>query len=193
MPTLESDADQLLNRAADGVLGLARGQVRLAEPTARWAALYAEEAARLARALAAYAPRLAHVGSTSVPDLPAKPILDLLVGVPAPVDVAGLAHALRPLGYAHAPRAGVSGHEVFGRGEPRTHLLHVVPADGPAWARMLRFRDVLRADQALAAAYGHLKRALAARHPHDRGAYTDAKSAFVARVLAPADVRDGEP
>lgn len=170
--------------APDGhALGLARGQVRLVEATARWGTLYAEEAARLAGALAAYRPHIEHCGSTSVPGLPAKPILDLLVGVPEPVDVVGLVDALRPLGYEHATWAGVPGHEVFGRGEPRTHLLHVVPAEGPSWRRMLRFRDVLRAQPTLAAEYAQLKRALAARHPDDRAAYTDAKSEFVARVL----------
>lgn len=170
--------------SADSPLGLARGQVRLAEPTPRWAALYAEEAARLARALAAYGAALAHCGSTSVPGLPAKPILDLLVGAPAPLDVVGLARVLAPLGYEHAPWAGVPGHEVFGRGQPRTHLLHVVPAGGPAWARMLRFRDALRADAALMAEYAALKRALAARYPEDRAAYTEAKGLFITRVLA---------
>ncbi|MDF1502136.1 GrpB family protein, partial [Roseisolibacter sp. H3M3-2] len=139
--------------AADPSLGLARGEVRLAEPTPRWAALYAEEAARLSPALAPFGAALAHCGSTSVPGLPAKPILDLLAGVPAPLDVAALTRALAPLGYEHAPWAGVPGHEVFGRGQPRTHLLHAVPAGGAAWARMLRFRDALRADPALAAEY----------------------------------------
>jgi GrpB-like predicted nucleotidyltransferase (UPF0157 family) len=168
----------------DVPLGLARGRVWLAEPTSRWAVLYADEAARLAHALAAYEPTIEHCGSTSVPGLLAKPILDVLVGVPTSIDVPGLAAALAPLGYEHAPWAGVPGHEVFGRGQPRTHLLHVVPAGGAAWERMVRFRDALRADAGLAAEYAALKRGLAARYPTDRAAYTDAKGQFVARVLA---------
>jgi GrpB-like predicted nucleotidyltransferase (UPF0157 family) len=168
-------------------LGLARRQVWLAEPTAGWAALFAgefaAEAARLARALAPCSPvAIEHCGSTAVPDVPAKPILDILVGVPAAPDVPALARALAPLGYEHAPDA-VPGHEVFGKGDPRTHLLHVAPVGGPAWRRMLRFRDALRADPALAAEYGALKRALAARFPADRPAYTAAKGEFIARVL----------
>ncbi len=165
------------------VLGLRRGEVRLAEPTPRWAALYADEARRLHAALARFGPAVEHCGSTSVPGLPAKPILDILVGAPHPIDVRDLAEALAPLGYAHAPHAGVPGHEVFGRGMPRTHLLHVVPWRGPAWERMLRFRDALRASPTLAAEYAALKRALAVRFPSDRAAYTDAKSGFIARVL----------
>jgi GrpB-like predicted nucleotidyltransferase (UPF0157 family) len=170
--------------ADDPPLGLARGEVRLAEPTPRWATLYADEAARLAWALAAYVPAIEHCGSTSIPGLPAKPILDILVGVPSPVDVPGMTAALAPLEYEHAPWAGVPGHEVFGKGQPRTHLLHVVPAGGAAWDRMLRFRDALRADAGLAGEYATLKRALAMRHPTDRATYTDRKGAFVARVLS---------
>mgnify|MGYP003579026603 CR=1 FL=1 len=77
----------------------------------------------------------------------------------------------------------VPGHEVFGKHQPRTHLLHVVPMGGDTWERMLRFRDALRADPAPAGAYAALKRALAARFPHDRASYTDAKGAFIAGVL----------
>lgn len=177
--------------ADDDGLGLARGQVRLAEPTPRWAELFVAEAGRLAAALAPWTPRIEHCGSTGVAGLPAKPILDLLVGVPEPVDVPGLARALAPLGYEHAPWAGVPGHEVFGKGRPRTHLLHVVPAGGAAWARLLGFRDALRARPALVAEYAALKRELAARFPDDRAAYTEAKGAFVARVLAAHDAGEG--
>jgi GrpB-like predicted nucleotidyltransferase (UPF0157 family) len=176
--------------ADDAGLGLAHGMVRLAPPTPRWAALFDAEAAAVRAALAAHAPVVEHCGSTGVPGLPAKPILDLLVGVPAPLDVPALARALAPLGYAHAPHAGVPGHEVFGKGDPRTHLLHVVPLHGDAWRRMLRFRDALRADAALAAEYAALKRALAARHPTERAAYTAGKDAFIARVL---DAPDAPP
>ena len=167
----------------DAVLGLAHQHVRLVDPTPRWAALYEEEQARLVAALRGYAPVVEHCGSTSVPGVPAKPILDILIGVPAPPDVRGLADALAPLGYEHAPHAGVPGHAVFGKGDPRTHLLHVVPLHGHAWHRMLRFRDALRADPALATEYGALKRALASRFATDRASYTDAKAAFIAKVL----------
>ena len=165
-------------------LGVAHGQVWLAEPTPRWAELFATEAARLEAALAPFGARVAHCGSTSVPGLVAKPILDILVGVPAPIDLDAVAAALAPLGYEHRPHAGVPDNEVFGRGDPRTHLLHVVSLDGESWHRMLRFRDALLRDPALASAYASLKRSLAARHPTDRAAYTAAKGAFVEQVLA---------
>jgi GrpB-like predicted nucleotidyltransferase (UPF0157 family) len=164
-------------------LGVAHGEVRLAEPSSRWAELFAAEAARLEMALEWLGARVAHCGSTSVPGLVAKPILDILVGVPAPFDLDAMAAALTTLGYEHRPNAGVPDNEVFGRGNPRTHLLHVVTLDGESWHRMLRFRDALRRDHTLAAEYAMLKRSLAARYPKDRAAYTAAKGAFVERVL----------
>ena len=165
-------------------LGVPQGRVALAEPTSAWAALFESEAERIAAALRPFGASIEHCGSTSVPGIPAKPIIDMLIGLPAPLDVAGVAGALAAIGYEHATWAGVPGHEVFGKGEPRTHLLHAVPHEGEAWARMLGFRDTLRSDPALAAEYAALKRDLAKRFPDDRSTYTDGKSAFVARVLA---------
>lgn len=164
-------------------LGLPQGLVRLCEPDPRWASLFAQEQARLAPALDAFAAVIEHCGSTSIPGMPAKPIIDMLIGIPAPIDIPALRHAFAPLGYEHATWAGVPGHEVFGLGDPRTHIVHVVPLNGAAWQRMRRFRDALRADPALAAEYAGLKRELAARHPDDRATYTDGKSSFVTRVL----------
>ena len=167
----------------DNELGLSQGVVRLSEPTPRWAALFAQEERRLQAALSGTAAAVEHCGSTSIPGIPAKPILDILLGMAEPLDVAAIRSALAPLGYEHATWAGVPGHEVFGKGDPRTHLIHAVPLRGVAWDRMIRFRDALRADAELAAKYGALKRELAARHPDNRAAYTDAKSAFVEAVL----------
>ena len=169
--------------AESEVLGLKRGDVRLVESTPLWAALYAEEEQRLRDALDRFAPEIAHCGSTSVPGLLAKPILDILVGIREPFDLPGLIEAFAPIGYVHAPHAAVPGHELFGRGEPRTHLAHVVSLHGSAWQRMLRFRDALRASPELANEYAALKRALARQHPTDRPAYTSGKTDFIMRVI----------
>ena len=164
-------------------LGLRQGQVRLSEPTPRWASLFVEEARRLKTGLRTFGAAVEHCGSTSIPGVPAKPILDILVGIPGRIDIASIRDALAPLGYEHATWAGVPGHEVFGKGDPRTHLVHVVPLGGPAWDRMIGFRDALRTDASLAAEYGELKRQLAARYPDNRSAYTEGKADLVARVL----------
>ena len=118
-------------------LGVPRGRVELVGPTSEWTGLFETEARRIAAALRPFGASIEHCGSTSVPDLAAKPIIDILIGLPIPLDVPAVAGALAAIGYEHATWAGVPGHEVFGKGEPRTHLLHVVPHEGEAWARML--------------------------------------------------------
>jgi GrpB-like predicted nucleotidyltransferase (UPF0157 family) len=168
----------------DALPGLAHGVVRLTSWTPLWQTLFEEEAVRLGRALGLLALGLEHYGSTSVPGLVAKPILDILVGAPAPLDPNPFVDALAPLGYEYAPEAGVPDHLVFGRGRLRTHLVHVVEHRGPAWERALRFRDLLRADSALAMSYAELKTVLAQQHPTDRASYTAGKAAFIQRALA---------
>jgi GrpB-like predicted nucleotidyltransferase (UPF0157 family) len=168
----------------DALPGLAHGVVQLTSWTPRWQTLFEEEAARLAQALGPLALGIEHYGSTSVRGLLAKPILDILVGAPAPLDPAPYVAALVPLGYEFAPEAGVPDHVVFGRGRARTHLVHVVEYRHRAWDRGLRFRELLRTDPALARAYGELKTTLAQRHPADRASYTAAKAAFIERALA---------
>lgn len=165
-------------------LGVSRGRVKLVKWTSAWAALFEQEAERIGAALRPFDAFVEHCGSTSMPGIAAKPILDILVGMPVPIDLAAVAGTLATIGYEHATWAGVPGHEVFGKGEPRTHLLHVVPHEGDAWARMLAFRNALRSDPALAADYAALKRELAMRFPENRSAYTNGKNSFVARVLA---------
>jgi len=164
--------------------GLGHGMVELAQWTPRWGELFAEEAVRLQDALGDLAVAVEHYGSTSVPGLVAKPLLDILVGGPDASDPAPYISALAPLGYEYAPNAGVPEHLVFGRGTARTHLVHVVRYGGRAWQRGLAFREALRQDAALRDAYAALKLELAQRHGAERSRYTAEKSAFVERVLS---------
>jgi GrpB-like predicted nucleotidyltransferase (UPF0157 family) len=164
--------------------GLPHGTVQLAEWTPRWAELFSAEASRLRAALGDLAVAIEHYGSTSVPGLVAKPILDILVGGPQATDPSLYSEALTPLGYYYAAHAGVPHHLVFGRGTARTHLVHVVRYGGDAWGRALAFRDALRRDAGLRDAYAALKRELAQRHGEERSRYTAEKGAFIERVLA---------
>jgi len=163
--------------------GLAHGTVQLAEWTPRWAELFAAEAARLRAALGDLALDVEHYGSTSVPGLVAKPLLDILVGGAEATDPAPYIAALSPLGYDYSAHAGVPEHLVFGRGTARTHLVHVVRYGGETWRKALAFRDALRTDPGLRDDYAALKRQLAERHGFERSRYTAAKSAFIERAL----------
>lgn len=167
-------------------------EIEIVDYDPSWPALFAAEASRL-RAL--FDPQLIvgleHFGSTAIPGLAAKPIIDILIAVRSlPAARTGFVEPLGRIGYvfwAENPRTDrlffVKGMPPYG--ERRTHHVHVCEPTAEPWQRLL-FRDYLRAHPADAMAYEHLKRDLAARHPTDREAYTDAKSAFVMDILAKA-------
>jgi len=160
-------------------LGLERTVNRLAVPHPQWAQAFAEEAQRIRTVVGAEALSIEHYGSTSVPGLSAKPIVDLLIGVAA-LDVADRhAPGMIGLGYDDAGDGGIEGHRIFGKGPARTHLAHFVVFEGPEWVATLRFRDLLRTDAGLRTAYEALKTQLVIDHPTDRGAYTAGKTAFI--------------
>ena len=137
----------------------------------------------LKKALGPLAVGIEHFGSTAVPGLRAKPILDILVGIPLFEEGQRCIPLLEAIGYDYAPQAGIPGDYTFGRGIRRTHLVHVVQIDGPNWILNLRFRDALRRDPSLAQEYEALKSALARDFGHDRAAYTRGKSDFVRAVM----------
>ena len=160
----------------------------LAPPDPRWPALFAAERDAIAAGLAPWlvgAPE--HIGSTAVPGLPAKPVIDIMAPV-ASLDAArGAITAAAALQYAHAPYQADRMHWFCKPGPlNRTHHLHLVPIDSPLWRERLAFRDALRQDSALRDAYAALKQQLACAHPQDRDAYTAAKTPFIAAVLASA-------
>ena len=168
----------------------ANRHVRVDEPDPGWAAAFEAEAARVREALGSLALRIEHSGSTAVPGLPAKPVIDIQVSV-AEIDVPELQRRLSPLGYVHVPYPDlVDEYPFFGRPIPgvHTHHIHACVAGGHQEHRHLAVRDYLRAHPSEAEAYGALKRRLAARHREDRDAYIDGKDAYVrsleARALA---------
>jgi GrpB-like predicted nucleotidyltransferase (UPF0157 family)/mannose-6-phosphate isomerase-like protein (cupin superfamily)/GNAT superfamily N-acetyltransferase len=125
-----------------------------------------------------------HVGSTAVPCMEAKPIIDILAGVRSLEESRACFEPLVRLGYVYAPYQLEEMHW-FCKPHPsrRTHHLHLVPVDSGRYRDELAFRDRLRADPGIAAEYVALKRELARRFAHDREVYTEAKSDFIRRVL----------
>ena len=165
------------------MLGLKHRTNRLVPYHRGWPAAFESERQRLAEALGRLALGIEHYGSTSVPGLAAKPILDILVGV-SPLENWQLCHAsLIALGYDYAANAGVAGHHIFGRGRDlteRTHLVHVVLFGGESWVQNLAFRDALRADPDLREAYLKVKQAAVEAAPDSRGRYNELKQDFIA-------------
>jgi GrpB-like predicted nucleotidyltransferase (UPF0157 family) len=126
-----------------------------------------------------------HVGSTSVPGLPAKPTIDILVGVDSLDQSRPCIDKVASLNYVYWPyRSDVMHWFCKPHAAWRTHHLHLVPVGSRRYLDELAFRDALRADAALAERYAVLKRDLAARFASDREAYTKHKAPFVQEVLA---------
>jgi GrpB-like predicted nucleotidyltransferase (UPF0157 family) len=182
-----------MERRSDQVARAKAEPVEVVEHDPTWADAFAAEAAELRRLLPSrLLGRVEHFGSTAVPGLAAKPIVDVLVETPDLERVrAEVAPLLEARGYAFFWRPPSPGdaevdYAWFIKRRPdgsRSHHVHFLPP-GPAFDARLAFRDRLRADPELARAYGDLKRRAAAAHRNDRAAYAAAKSRFIARTLA---------
>ena len=157
----------------------------ISEYDPRWTKLFCELRDGLPAGLRMRARSIEHIGSTAVPGLAAKPIIDIDVVVADEADVAEAIAMLAAAGYPHKGDAGVPGREAFDQPPhlPEHHLYLCVEGAGPLVAH-LRLRDHLRANPGTAREYAALKRELTAAYGDDREGYTEAKTAFIERVLA---------
>ena len=156
-----------------------------------WPKLFEKESARIKNALGSFALTIEHAGSTAVPGLPSKPIIDLLVAVPSVEEAKQRCIGpIEELGYAYIPAyaSWLPGELFFRKGPPGpwTHHLHLMELSNPRWDTLLVFRDYLRAHPEAVQAYGRIKRALAASSKDDIEAYRTGKTAFVEEMTAKA-------
>jgi GrpB-like predicted nucleotidyltransferase (UPF0157 family) len=161
----------------------------------RWPLRYQRERDRIAAALGENAIAVEHVGGTAVPGLPAKPVIDIMVGVPD-IERAGQAVAgLINLGYQYVPEleSQLPERRYFRRGTPETHHVHMVAVSSDFWEEHLLFRDYLRTHPQAAEEYGKLKRGLASRFRFDRDAYRAGKLPFIDTVVDAARREAGRP
>jgi GrpB-like predicted nucleotidyltransferase (UPF0157 family) len=181
-----------LNAHLDEVLIGGREPARLviAEYDPEWPRRYERERERILEALGDVALVLEHVGSTSVPDLAAKPIVDILVAVPDPYDEESFAPALVDAGYELRVRE--PGHRMF-RTPVRDVQIHVWAASDSEVERMLCFRDRLRSSTEDRDAYERLKRELAEQDWEDINDYAEAKSALIDEIVARASGPSRKP
>ena len=151
-----------------------------------WPRRFEEWRDRLAGALGRIARRIDHVGSTAVPGLVAKPVIDIQVSVPEIEEEAAFAPAIERAGIAFRSRDAVHRYFRPSGDRPRVVQVHVCTA-GSAWERdHLLFRDFLRSRQDVAGAYGQLKGQLADRYRDDRIAYNEAKTNFILDAMEEA-------
>ncbi len=162
------------------------GPIRLVDYDPAWPRLFAREAERVRGALGTAVVRLEHVGSTSVPGLAAKPIIDMLLEVPDSADEAAYVPALETAGYVLVIREpDWHEHRMF-KGPDTNINLHVHTVGSPEFERMLGFRDWLRTHDDDRELYERTKRELAAREWAYVQDYADAKTEVVEAIIARA-------
>ncbi|MCG8358947.1 MAG: GrpB family protein [Kiloniellales bacterium] len=155
----------------------------------RWPRLFLAEQAVLKKGLAPKISEVLHIGSTAIPGMPAKPLLDMMAAVPDLGYVNCLDKGLRRLGYTCYGPVGVEDRLLFAKGPPGrpTHHLSFASLDSAFWREHLLFRDFLRISPLTAQRYKALKRMLLRRHRSNRRLYTAGKTEFVYHVLRMAE------
>jgi len=189
----EAKGEEAKGEGSEGRMPSGAGRtLQIVDYDPRWPELFDAEATRIRGALGSIARHIEHNGSTAVPGLAAKPVIDIQISVDAlqPIDV-----YLRPLvalGYTHVPHADDAFCPFLHPPPswPHTHHIHVVRLGGPEEQRTLAFRDYLRAHAEVAGEYETLKRRLAstfaAGDADARERYAHAKTEFIERVIASA-------
>lgn len=168
------------------MLGLSPGTVALCEYDPQWPEHFNRESQRLYDSTAGTPgpiKEIVHIGSTSVPGMLAKPMIDMMVGLCTLADVAALIPSLQSLGYEYKGEFGIPDRHFFTLGDPTTHHVHMVLHGGPFWRLNVLFRDHLRNNPDEARAYEALKRGLAVKYANNREAYTKGKDAFIRSML----------
>lgn len=187
IPETPDDYARSLAEVTVGTPERQSGPIELRDHDLAWAATFRDQAVRIHDALGRRANRIEHVGSTAVPDLLAKPIIDIVLEVPDAADEGAYVPELATLGYVLRIREpGWFEHRLLRGHRPQVNL-HVFGAGCPETDRMVRFRDWLRANPADRDRYAAAKRELAAREWTYLQQYADAKTEVIAAIVARAD------
>ncbi|MYE47312.1 MAG: GrpB family protein [Chloroflexi bacterium] len=176
-------------------LGAPEGRVEIVDYGPAWPRIFEREAAAIFEACRPWVTDVHHIGSTAVPGLAAKPILDVMPVVSSPVEGLGVVSRVSALGYRYRGENGIAGRFYFDRavdGRTVAHV-HMLPTGHPEIRRMLVFRDYVRTHRKAARDYARLKRELASRYGDDPRAYTDAKADFIHRAIDAATHQPASP
>jgi len=171
-----------------------RRPIEIAEYNPRWPLYYEEDKAEILRVIGDKVQAIEHVGSTAVPGLGAKPIIDIMVAIGHLSEAQACIKPLRSIDYQYVPKYEefIPERRYFHGGPPERHRhLHMVERTSDFWTRHLLFRDYLRAHPEVARQYQELKEELAAEHGSDMEGYTDAKTSFIESAVAKARMEDG--
>jgi GrpB-like predicted nucleotidyltransferase (UPF0157 family) len=167
------------------IIGLQRKKVRISSYNSEWKKIYKKEKELLLSVLGDQILNIQHIGSTSVPGVKSKPIIDIVVVVKKIKDAENLIESVEKLGYEYKHEAGVRGRHFFVKGSEknRTHYIHMVKLGGKQWKNLTNFREYLLEDRKNVKEYNKLKESLAKKYKDDRDTYTKKKSIFISRAI----------
>lgn len=164
------------------MLGLETGKLKFLAYNPEWRRLFEEEKQQLRRVIGDRVLEIQHIGSTSIPGMIAKPILDLAIAVTNFEAAAVCIKPLESLGYVYRGEYGMPRRHFFVKGQPRTHHLHILEINSWDWQRHILFRDYLIQYPEIARQYTNLKLKLLQQYCGNRDAYQAGKSEFVGEV-----------
>ena len=166
------------------MIGLKRGTIQITDYDPAWAKEFEAEKQLLQSAFKGCTVSIEHVGSTAVPGLAAKPIIDIEVGVAHFADWRSVARLAEKVGYIYMPDRVFEEYVFMPKGPEgcRTHYLHIAAVDSDEWRNVITFRDALRSNTKLRDDYVALKHALAAKFAN-RADYTAAKAEFILTAI----------
>lgn len=170
---------------------VAKRKVKIVNYDPQWPILYEKEKALIQKAIGHIIVGIEHIGSTAVPSLGAKPIIDILVAVNHLSDAEQCITPLQSIGYEYVPEyeASIPERRYFHKGHPpkeQHYHLHMVELTSDFWKKHLLFRDHLRTHPKVAQKYYELKKRLALKYGSDREGYTEAKTSFIKSIVTKA-------
>lgn len=165
------------------MLGLPRGEVFLVPWTQEWEEEFLKEIVLIEERIGAYLIAVHHIGSTAVPGLSAKPILDIAIELEHFEDGLHCVSPLEALGYRYRGTNVLPDRHYFNKGEPRTHQIHMYEKGNKYLLEQLQFRDYLRRNEKARVEYENLKIRLSDKNKHDKHQYADDKTEFVRSIL----------
>ncbi len=171
------------------IIGLQRKKVKLSNYNLGWKKLYQKEEKLIRSVIEKYILDIQHVGSTSIPKVKAKPIIDIAIGVKSLKVGEKCIKLLERLGYEYKCDAGIKGRHFFTKGSEnnRTHYLHIEKLNGKLWENHILFRDYLIKHKEAVKEYSGLKEELVKKYKDNRDIYTIKKNSFIQKILKKAE------
>jgi len=170
------------------MIGLKRGVVELKPYNSQWKEFYRKESELISSTISDYLVDIQHIGSTAIPGIIAKPIIDIAVAINSLENIEKIIGPLSEIGFIYRGEQGIPDRHMFVKGgeELRTHHMHVMHKSHYEWKKHILFRDYLMNHPKEVKKYSELKRRLEKQFKHDRESYTESKSEFIEGILEKA-------